>query len=110
MEIQGDMTEEQGRKLQAEQDSKDVALEKKMEAYSNHLPILEYFTFTHLPPHLGAYSRVCAEVAVEICEHLPITAEMSAGLRKLLEAKDCFVRARVSYERTLREKAETDSA
>jgi len=27
---------------------------------------------------------------------LPVSAETSAGLRKLLEAKDCFVRAKLA--------------
>lgn len=30
--------------------------------------------------------------------HLPESAEKTAGLRKLLEAKDCFVRARMEKE------------
>lgn len=31
-------------------------------------------------------------------EHLPGSAEKSAGLRKLLEAEDCFVRAKLETQ------------
>lgn len=54
--------------------------------------ILKYFKSDHLPEHLADYSRVCEEVALFMAERLE-GAELTAGLRKLLEAKDCFVRA-----------------
>ena len=55
-------------------------------------PIMKYFAYAHLPEHLQAISRPCAELAEKMCTTLPNGAELSAGLRKLLEAKDCFVR------------------
>lgn len=58
-------------------------------------PIMRHFTFGHLPPHLAAVSMAVASVAKEIDDNLPDCAEKSAGLRKLLEAKDCFVRAAI---------------
>jgi hypothetical protein len=58
-------------------------------------PIMRHFTFGHLPPHLAAVSMAAASLAKEIDENLPDCAEKSAGLRKLLEAKDCFVRAAI---------------
>lgn len=57
--------------------------------------IMRHFTFGHLPPHLAAVSMTVASVAKEIDNNLPDCAEKSAGLRKLLEAKDCFVRAAI---------------
>ncbi len=56
-------------------------------------PILKYFTWTHLPPHLQVTSKLLAGVAAQMDAELPDGPEKSAGLRKLLEAKDCFVRA-----------------
>lgn len=38
-------------------------------------------------------SRDCAELADRMVERLDDGPELTAGLRKLLEAKDCFVRA-----------------
>jgi hypothetical protein len=52
-----------------------------------------YFKFDHLPPHLQAVSRPIGELALQLEAQLPDGPEKSAGMRKLLEAKDCFVRA-----------------
>lgn len=51
------------------------------------------FAFEHLPEHLRVVSAPCADLAEEMITALPDGPELSAGLRKLLEAKDCFVRA-----------------
>ena len=56
-------------------------------------PIMRFFTFEHLPEPLKEVSRVCAVLALQMDINLPDCAEKSAGLRKLLEAKDAFVRA-----------------
>ena len=56
-------------------------------------PILKYFAYAHLPPKLQDVSaRICL-IAFELASMVPPGAERNAGLRKLLEAKDCFVRA-----------------
>lgn len=57
------------------------------------LHLLRYFAWGHLPPHLQEISRPCAELAEDMVRTLPDGPELTAGLRKLLEAKDCFVRA-----------------
>lgn len=56
-------------------------------------PIMKHFAFAHLPPHLQAVSAPICALAEVMATELPGCAEKSAGLRKLLEAKDCFVRA-----------------
>lgn len=56
-------------------------------------PILKYFTYGHLPPHLQAHSRPFAELAVRIVAKVPASAERTVALRKLLESKDAAVRA-----------------
>ncbi len=56
-------------------------------------PIMTYFEYKYLPPSLAAVSKPICELAVKMYRELPDSAEKSAGLRKLLEAKDCLVRA-----------------
>lgn len=57
-------------------------------------PILKYFTYAHLPPGvLQNTSRMLCDLASRMDDTLPDGPEKSAGLRKLLEAKDCLVRA-----------------
>lgn len=58
-------------------------------------PILKYFEASHLPEKLQAVSKPICELAAEMDSSLPDGPEKSAGLRKLLEAKDCFVRAKL---------------
>lgn len=58
--------------------------------------LLMFFAFAHLPPALQEPSRSCAELAHEMDAMLPEGSEKQAGLRKLLEAKDCFVRAKLA--------------
>ncbi|MCB1423207.1 MAG: hypothetical protein KDJ69_12230 [Nitratireductor sp.] len=58
-------------------------------------PILKYFAFEHLPDPLKAVSQPLSELAHKLDAELPDGPEKSAGLRKLLEAKDCFVRSRL---------------
>lgn len=56
-------------------------------------PIMKYFEYKHLPERLQVVSKDVCELATAMDEQLPDGPEKSAGLRKLLEAKDCFVRA-----------------
>lgn len=57
--------------------------------------VLRFFAWEHLPLHLQGISQACHALAVQMCEALPDSRELTVGLRKLLEAKDCFVRARL---------------
>ena len=55
---------------------------------------IKYFQYLHLPEgHLRNISKMVAELATLLEQVLPDGIEKSAGMRKLLEAKDCFVRA-----------------
>jgi len=56
-------------------------------------PMLQHFQFGHLPPELQAVSRPFCHAAYNVVRTLPRNAERTAALRKLLEAKDCAVRA-----------------
>ncbi len=59
----------------------------------NGYPILAYFKYEHLPERLRDISKPFADLAIKMALQLPENAETAAGLRKLLEAKDCAVRA-----------------
>lgn len=54
---------------------------------------IKYFAYKHLPEKLQKTSKPIGELAELMALNLPACAEKSAGMRKLLEAKDCFVRA-----------------
>lgn len=54
--------------------------------------ILRFFDYEHLPAHLQDVSRPFGDLARDLAGKLE-GAELTAGLRKLLEAKDCCVRA-----------------
>lgn len=54
---------------------------------------MKYFDYEHLPEKLQIVSKPIGDVARKMSEELPDGPEKSAGLRKLLEAKDCLVRA-----------------
>lgn len=56
-------------------------------------PIMKYFAYAHLPAKLQAVSKPIGDLAQQMDTQLPNGPEKSAGLRKLLEAKDCLVRA-----------------
>jgi hypothetical protein len=58
-------------------------------------PMLQFFSYEHLPKELKEISQPFRSLAVEIIERLPRNPERTAALRKLLEAKDCAVRARL---------------
>lgn len=58
--------------------------------------LMKYFKFDHLPPHLQAVSKPFFDLA-EIINSLPATDRdmRDAALQKLIEAKDCAVRAMI---------------
>lgn len=58
--------------------------------------LAKYFEYAHLPADLQRVSSVCETLASDMIYRLPDSAELTVGLRKLLEAKDCFVRASVA--------------
>jgi hypothetical protein len=60
--------------------------------------ISQFFAYEHLPPHLADVSRPFAELAQRIVETLPRNPERTIALRKLLEAKDAAVRAKLAKE------------
>lgn len=57
--------------------------------------ITQFFAFGHLPPHLQEVSKPFSELADFILT-LPRNPERTVALRKLLEAKDAAVRAKLA--------------
>lgn len=58
--------------------------------------ILDFFAYEHLPERQRRIAEGFHTMAHELCDELHRTrhgAELTTGLRKLLEAKDCAVRA-----------------
>lgn len=80
----------------------------------------KYFAHAHLPMKLQAVAKPLGLLASQLESLLPDGPEKSAGMRKLLEAKDCFVRTALDMpelassdvpphqQRVLDEKAELD--
>ncbi len=60
--------------------------------HPNVRALLKHFSYAHLPPELQKVSRPVCELAEDMAHQLD-GPELTAGLRKLMEAKDCFVRA-----------------
>lgn len=58
-------------------------------------PIMQFFAYDHLPEELRAVSSPFAQLASLIVATLPRNPERTVALRKLMEAKDCAVRAKV---------------
>lgn len=59
-------------------------------------PIMQFFAYEHLPPHLREVSAPFGVLANDLVKILPRNAERSVVLWKLLEAKDAAVRARLA--------------
>lgn len=55
--------------------------------------LLRFFDTSHLPPELARVSRPFYELAYHMAYTLPSGPETTTCLRKLLEGKDCAVRA-----------------
>ena len=56
-------------------------------------PLIQFFAYQHLPANFQEVSKPFGELAHRIVETLPRNPERTVALRKLLEAKDCAVRA-----------------
>lgn len=61
-------------------------------------PLLQFFLYKHLPKHLQVASKPFYDLAGHIVQTMPRNPERTVALRKLLEAKDCAVRALVWKE------------
>ena len=55
--------------------------------------MMQFFAYAHLPDHLKAVSKPFGDLAQRIVDEISSNPERTVALRKLLEAKDCAVRA-----------------
>jgi hypothetical protein len=55
--------------------------------------IMKFFQYDHLPDRLQEVSKPFCILAQRIDETLPVNAESTVALRKLIEAKDAAVRS-----------------
>lgn len=62
-------------------------------------PMLQFFRYEHLTGYLQTVSKPFCDMATSVCLTLPRNPERTACLRKLLEAKDCAVRASLYEEK-----------
>jgi hypothetical protein len=61
-------------------------------------PIMQFFEYAHLPSELAIVSKQFHGLAHELVTNLPRNPERTVALRKLLEAKDAAVRAKIFKE------------
>jgi hypothetical protein len=57
--------------------------------------LLRFFDYSHLPQNLQDVSTLFYDLAHQLEDNLPDGAEKTVALRKLLEAKDAAVRAKL---------------
>lgn len=59
---------------------------------------IQFFDYSHFPIELQKIAKPLCDLAHYMEETLPDGPEKSAGMRKLLEAKDCFVRSVIVFK------------
>lgn len=57
--------------------------------------LLQFFSWSHLPPKMQEISQRFGRLALELDEILPNNCQKDALFQKLIEAKDCAVRAQI---------------
>ena len=78
-------------------------LKEKPEATVKSLPpiveapeyLLQFFEYGHLPVHMQDTSKLFHDLAHALIASCPRNPERTMALRRLLEAKDCGVRAMI---------------
>lgn len=63
-------------------------------------PVAPFFKYDHLPPALAAISKPFCDLAETIGTLVPMHQQRNVALQKLIEAKDCAVRAYLGAEDT----------
>ena len=57
--------------------------------------LMQFFEYGHLPPHMQDTSKQFHDLAHALIASVPRNPERTMALRRLLEAKDCAVRAKI---------------
>ena len=80
-------------------DFESVLQDLKPAVHPGVYSLLCFFRYEHLPPHLRKISSPMASLALVMAASCD-GPEATVGLRKLLEAKDCFVRSALGQQPT----------
>lgn len=56
---------------------------------------MQFFAYGHLKPEFQAASKPFGDLAQWVVDNLPANPERTVALRRLLESKDCAVRAMI---------------
>lgn len=69
-------------------------------------PMMKWFRYDHLPPHLQRVSKIFHTAADQLTQEVPLPGrERTVAMRKLLEAKDAAVRAKIESAEEASKKA-----
>jgi len=60
--------------------------------------LMQFFGYDHLPNDLKAVSMLSHHLATDMLDMLPHNPELTLGLRKLIEAKNYFVQAKIAKD------------
>ena len=55
--------------------------------------MMKWLSYEHLPADLVPCVKSYNDLGMQICQHIPAGPERTVALRKLIESKDCAVRA-----------------
>lgn len=78
--------------MEPKDETNEAEIQKEYEAKDR---MMRNFRYAHLPPRLQDVSQHFAFLARWTVDNIPSSAERTVALRKLLESKDCAVRARI---------------
>lgn len=67
-----------------------------LEEYRGMYPVVQFFSWSHLPPEKAQFSKPFGELALHLCQTLPSNNETVKALDALLIAKDAAVRSSFS--------------
>lgn len=76
-----------------ERGSREAFAQEIKDRHPSVAALIKYFAWSHLPLTLQFVSAPFGELAVDLLHRVPDGPELTAALRKLVEAKDCAVRA-----------------
>ena len=62
--------------------------------------MMKWLSWRHLPPELQNIVQLYQELGMSICANIPAGPERTVALRKLVESKDCAVRAIIEGKET----------
>jgi len=81
--------------VQAREEEEVTTNEELIQDFTGYERMLEWFKYTHLPEHLQEVSKPFCALASKLVQELAPGPERTVALRKLLEAKDAAVRAKL---------------